>query len=181
MSDGLPGASWEFENEHYLLAVRKFDAERELGRSSSPWPATLGALRRVTFEISNICNYANQHRKCPASWAKRRLVLPASIVQRCLTELGEAGFSGIIAFHRYNEPLIDPRFGHFVGMARARCPDASIVVLTNGFVLCQQMLDDLGEMGVRLVTASAYSKREFERLSAMNASFPYRVFLSRSR
>jgi phosphatidylglycerophosphate synthase len=50
----------------------------------------------------------------------------------------ESGFDGVIAFHIYNEPLIDPRLFSFIEYARRICPQGRILILTNGFL---DMLD----------------------------------------
>ncbi len=60
----------------------------------------------IEIEISSLCN-----RKClycvqPMSQRKREL-LPAEIVEKIADELKQVDFNVGIAFHQYNEPLLE--------------------------------------------------------------------------
>ena len=138
----------------------------------------LPQIQRISFELSNICNYSFCHKKCPASKVTMRKTLPTFVVRKILMELATIGYSGAIAFHRYNEPLIDPRLFSLIQLVKETCPQSKILVLTNGFYLTQQMADDLGDLDIWVLAVSAYSKSEFSRLSKIQTSLPYKVFYS---
>lgn len=122
---------------------------------SSPFQDTIGVL----FELSNRCPYSAQHPLCPLHLAGERTPkhLEGWIVRGALVELGQAGFSGRIAFHNYNEPTIDPRLFTFIALAKERCPQAHVFILTNGYMLDAVMMKELVEVGVDAITVSAYS------------------------
>jgi radical SAM protein with 4Fe4S-binding SPASM domain len=138
----------------------------------------ISQIQRVSFELSNICNYSVAHKKCPASRVKVKKTLPTAVIRKVLTELGGAGYSGVIAFHRYNEPLIDPRLFYLVDLARRVCPDGKVLILTNGFSLTQMLADDLASLEISMLVVSAYSGSEMKRLSALEVKVPYKVFFS---
>lgn len=124
---------------------------------------------RVTFELSNLCNYAIIHPKCPASKFTEKIVLRKAIVLDTLDALGAAQYSGWITFYAYSEPLIDPRFQAFVERAKKSCPTSKVMVTTNGYMLTPEMADELGEAGLDFARVSAYTDEEFARLSAIKS------------
>lgn len=130
---------------------------------------------RVSIELSNRCNYAKIHKKCPLNLVDEPIILPAKIVFDILDTLDRYNFQGEIAFHNYNEPLIDPRLFKFIEYARQGFPQREIYICTNGFYLNQTLLDELVESGVSNVRVSAYSKREYQRLSQIKAQIPLSV------
>lgn len=150
-----------------------FEAFNSEGLSALP---LIHQIRRISFELSNICNYSTIHKKCPLSQKKDKIVLAADVVQKTLTELGLIHYYGVIAFHIYNEPLIDPRLFDFIKYARNACPDAKILILTNGYYLDQTIADELSGLGVWIIAVSAYSKSEYARLTKLHVAIPYKVF-----
>jgi MoaA/NifB/PqqE/SkfB family radical SAM enzyme len=130
---------------------------------------------RVVFELSNICNYASVHPQCPASLFKEKKVLRREVVRNVLELLGFHGYRGMVSFYGYSEPLIDPRLGLFIRMVKEVCPNARPTVTTNGFMLTQETLDELTAEGLAYARVSAYSKPEFDRISALKAAIPVSV------
>lgn len=124
----------------------------------------------VYFELSNMCNLVKVHKRCPLSLEKEIIVLPSKIVLETLCVLKKFNYSGTIAFHNYNEPLIDPRLFKFIESARQLCPKSNIYFSTNGIFLNQTMLDELIESGLTDIHVSTYSDKDFERLSKLNYS-----------
>jgi len=131
---------------------------------------------RITLELSNLCNYAQIHKKCPLNIAGEPEILPKEIVFDVLNFLEKHNFSGQIAFHNYCEPLMDPRLFKFVEYARNACPYADIYICTNGYYLNQVLADELVAAGVSSILVSAYSRSEFERLSKIKIDIPFRVW-----
>lgn len=78
--------------------------------------------KRVSIELSNLCNYASIHKKCPINKIKSPIILSSKIVYSIFNTLKKFSFSGQIAFHTYNEPLIDPRLFKFIEVAKKSCP-----------------------------------------------------------
>lgn len=132
---------------------------------------------RVVFELSNICNYAAVHPQCPASLFKEKKVLRREVVRNVLELLGFHGYRGMVSFYGYSEPLIDPRLGLFIRMVKEVCPNARPTVTTNGFMLTQETLDELTAEGLAYARVSAYTKAEFDRISALKRAIPVSVRL----
>jgi len=121
-------------------------------------------LRVIYFELSNICNYAYMHKKCPLYNATEKIILSTKIIKKIIKELECINYSGYIAFHNYNEPLIDPRLFYLTKYIKSILVNAKIGLLTNGFYLTQDLTDELYEYGIDVIGISLYSKEEEERL-----------------
>ncbi len=147
------------ESENDLLEVKESDLFKH--------------TKRVSIELSNLCNYSMIHKKCPLNRIKMPVILPSMIVYSVFNTLKQYGFSGIIAFHTYNEPLIDPRLFKFIEGARRSCPSCAVFICTNGYYLNQVMAEELSDIGVSEIHVSVYSDREMERLSKINVSIPF--------
>jgi hypothetical protein len=131
----------------------------------------LERVDRVTLELSNLCNYSKLHAKCPAHAISAPEILPRRIVLDVLDTLGQAGFGEgrYLAFHVYNEPLLDPRFASFVEYARRRCPKLNVILWSNGWYLYEGLALELIQLGVTHFSITAYSDEEhvrFERLAS---------------
>ena len=135
-------------------------------------------MNRISFELSNLCNYAPFHKKCPLHNVKEKIILPSKIVYKTINELAEIKYKGYINFHKYNEPLIDPRLFSFIQYAKTKCPESQVRLLTNGYYLNQTMVDELVELEVSMLDVSAYSKPEYERLKSLKVPVKYHVFYS---
>lgn len=130
---------------------------------------------RVSIELSNLCNYAEIHKKCPLHDVTEPTILPTKIVFNVLDTLKSNDFQGTIAFHTYNEPLMDPRLFKFIEYAHDVCPKSEIYICTNGYYLNQILLDELINIGVSKIHVSAYSKSEFKRLSKLKSNISFSV------
>lgn len=130
---------------------------------------------RVLFELSNLCNYSSMHKKCPSFLERETIILPSKIVYNVLDSLNRLKFNGEIAFHTYNEPLIDPRLFQFISYAKLSCPLSKIYICSNGFYLDQNLATELADAGVSEIRVSAYSDRDFHRLNKIKLNIPYKV------
>ncbi len=171
-----------FENDEYkALSVNYdnfFDMQRLRDIPFRKDGYKLEDLSRVSFELSNSCCYSYMHKKCPCSMYKEKHILSSDIVYSAIDELSTIDYSGVIAFHRYNEPLIDPRLFQFIEYVNKKIPKAKILILTNGFYLTQVILDELSKYHLWCIAVSSYSLKEHERLSGLKTHVPYYVFFS---
>ncbi len=151
---------------------RREPRSRPIGNGNG---AILDDTSRVSIELSNLCNYASWHKKCPLHNIRDPVILPARIVRSVLSTLGEYNFQGVIAFHTYNEPLIDPRLFQFIDTARRECPRSSVHICSNGFYLTQTLAEELVAVGTASIRVSAYTRDEEERLSKIRVRIPYVV------
>jgi MoaA/NifB/PqqE/SkfB family radical SAM enzyme len=135
-------------------------------------------ISRVSIELSNLCNYSHLHKKCPVSKYTEKKILESKIVYKVLDELAQYGFRGEIAFHRYNEPMIDKRLYDFIEYTNKILPEAKIFILTNGSLLNQETIKKLEQHKIWLLTVSSYTFKEHERLIRLETSIPYRVYFS---
>ena len=131
---------------------------------------------RVSIELSNFCNYAILHRKCPLHESKGLITLPSNLVKRFVDEIAQYNFNGVVSFHVYNEPMIDPRLMSFITYTKKRCPLCKTFVLTNGSNLTQEMVDDLADSGLDILEVSAYSEESFLKCCSLHPSIPYAVY-----
>ena len=101
------------------------------------------------------------------------------IVFKVIDELKELNYDGYIAFHRYNEPMINKeRLYTYITYINNALPNAKMAILTNGSYLNQEELNKLERCNVWSVSVSAYSKKEYIRLKKLTTKMKYSVFYS---
>ena len=141
----------------------------------------LGPLRHtkiIDLELSNICNYATSHKKCPLHEVHRPTILSEELVFHVLETCKKFEFRGMLRFSIYNEPGIDPRLMMFIREAKRLLPDVSIDLLTNGFYLDEGLANEFAKYGVSFIRISAYSKSEYERFTKFQCRIPIVVTLA---
>lgn len=126
----------------------------------------------VAIELSNMCNLAHFHKKCPLHWQmatpyqmRDPVFLPTYLVKSVLRSLARYNFSGVLEFHRYNEPLIDPRLFPFVREAKRLLPETRIRIFTNGVFLTRGLAYELKRAGVSRITVSLYGSEKEQALT----------------
>lgn len=119
------------------------------------------SIKRVSFELSNLCNYAAIHPQCPASKVKRPIFLSQMKIFHVLYTLFAWGFKGTIAWYIYNEPTIDPRLIKLVDYT-SHLFDGNIKqrIVTNGAYLDQTLLDELLTAGITYFKIDCYTPRD---------------------
>jgi len=139
----------------------------------------LERIKYVAFELSDICNYAAIHPKCPANYKmKDKTILSLKIIKKVLDELGSYYYSGGIILNVYNEPLIDPRLYYILDYVRKVLGSKNeILIITNGYYLNQVILDELkGLFNVNRIEVSSYlDSEEHNRLIGLHADSGYVV------
>lgn len=109
----------------------------------------LSFKKSVSIELSNLCNYSKIHTKCPLYDEKEPQVMPTYLIKKIIEELKDHNYKGTIMFSVYNEPLIDPRLFYLLDYSIKQLKDIKLHVLTNGFFLTQEVMDDLTDIGVK--------------------------------
>lgn len=121
-------------------------------------------VRLVEIEIASFCN-----RKCwfcPNSFVDRyssSIELPEHVYLKIIDNLAEIDYSGMINFHRFNEPLANKELIlKRVKQARKSLPKALLGIFTNGDYLDRDYLDSLREVGIGHITMSYYFGKNIE-------------------
>lgn len=131
--------------------------------------------KRISFELSNLCNYARAHTACSAHLQSEPKILPEAVIDSALATCQAYSFAGVVSFHLYNEPAIDPRLCLFIRKAKEALPAAKLYLLTNGWYLDQNLAVELQRHGLDFLGISAYSQREYDRLERISLDIPVRV------
>lgn len=122
------------------------------------------SIKRVSFELSNVCNYAKIHPQCPASKVRRPIFLSQTKVFRVIYTLFAWGFKGTIAWYIYNEPTIDPRLMAFVNYTHHLFnKEIRQRIVTNGAYLDQTLLDELIIAGITYFKIDCYTPHDLKR------------------
>lgn len=103
----------------------------------------LSLIQILEFELSPACNLGRQHTKCPnrnpARWQtlNTTLTLDAdTIVRTAVRAYREFGFTGLVGWIYYNEPLLEmDRMFDCMRRIRAEAPQARFILWTNGTLL----------------------------------------------
>jgi len=121
----------------------------------------------VTIELSNLCNYSYMHKKCPASQRADKKILPSAIVYNVLDVLGKYkyGAGKSIAFYLYSDSLNDPRLFNFLQYAAKKCPQANIIIGSNGWYFDEMMAEEIYKAGGTYILLTAYTDAERDRLN----------------
>ena len=116
------------------------------------------ALRLIEIEIFSYCN-----RKCwfcPNSFIDRKstnVEMPEDIYLDLLEQLKEIGFTGELAYSRYNEPLSHRElFLKRVRQAREVLPNATLRTNTNGDYVTRDYIEDLCNAGFNQLWIQQY-------------------------
>lgn len=160
--------SIKYSHNQYLL--EKSGSEKFLAGAQ-----LFDCINRVAIMLSNLCNYANIHKDCPAYGIKEKEIMPSKTVYKIIDELCESNFKGEICFHIYNEPLIDPRLFLFIQYIKQKIPEINIHIYSNGYYLNQTMVNELEMVGVTRITTTAYSKDEWKRLISLETDIAFGI------
>lgn len=167
--------SFEFKNKAFELYEKFILGAKTKYRNNHV--NHINNINSIYFELSNICNYSAIHTKCPASIIKNKSVMDSNVYKNVISDLSKIDFEGFISFHRYNEPLMDPRLISFISYARHKIPKSKLRILTNGYYLTQEIADELVASGLSLLEVTAYFEHEFQRLKNIKITIPYHVFM----
>lgn len=132
-------------------------------------------INEVAIMLSNLCNYAYMHKKCPASCVKQKEILPSEIVFKIFNELKAKKFDGTICFHIYNEPLMDPRLFWYIDYIKKNIPLSKVEIYSNGYYLNNQMIKELESIGVNILQVTGYGEAEYNRLLELEVNMAYCV------
>lgn len=125
------------------------------------------SVKLIEIEVASFCN-----RKCwfcPNSFVDRtqNVRFDESVYAKIIKDLAQIDYSGMLNFHRFNEPLADKEWIlRCIKEARNALPKATLGIFTNGDFLEKSHLDDLRKVGVSFILMSYYFSKneEFDAL-----------------
>lgn len=118
-------------------------------------------FRAVYFEVRTRCNGGCSF--CAASVTHETRAdeqMPEALYRKVVGELAALRYSGSVAFHVNNDPLLFPRLPEYVAHARERLPSAWIVILTNGKALTVARAERLVAAGIDEISINDYRDEE---------------------
>ncbi len=132
---------------------------------------------RISVELSNLCNYSNLHKYCPAGKEKEIRILSLDVVKSIVEDLRVEnwGENKRFVFHVYNEPCVDPRLYWLIKHIRNQLPSIKLVLLTNGWYMNENLAGELLDAGLDLITFSTYSREDKIRLYPLTKIFPGKI------
>jgi radical SAM protein with 4Fe4S-binding SPASM domain len=137
-----------------------------------PVPDTLGLVHIETRTMCNgqctFCAAAIQYKARPDEQ------MTDALFEKIILDLGAMDYRGRISPYCNNEPLLDARMPRFVAFARARCPNATLELKTNGVSLREEMLHTLADAGLDYLFVNDYhtSPKVTERLRDLCERYP---------
>jgi len=131
-------------SEIVRLKYRNFDPAKTL-------------FKRIQIQTQTGCNLSCPF--CPCN--KKGVELPKgkmqiSLFMKIMEELAVLRFHGVIHLYLQNEPLLDHRLEKFIKVSKKLCPEASLVIETNGTLLNPERLRSLVDSGIDIVYVNNY-------------------------
>lgn len=112
----------------------------------------------ISFEITNSCNLQSFHEKCPINCRKYQISEQTLDKQNIVCTIKAAkkmGFSGMVAFHYYNEPLLKKKL---ILSIIDEIPECKYLLWTNGLLLSRKVEDNAFLRKFTLVCLTCYDK-----------------------
>jgi GTP 3',8-cyclase len=103
----------------------------------------------VEIEVNSRCNRRCSY--CPVSVIESSFqdrLMSRQLFSRIVCELDRIQYSGVLAYHFYNEPLLRRDLEMLVAEASARLPSAFQMLFTNGDLLSDQRFESLRNAGI---------------------------------
>lgn len=124
-----------------------------------------GIFDTIFFEVITKCNSRCSFCAASVQNEKRETKqMPFALYQKAIDELATLDFSGRVAWHVNNDPLLFPDLVKFVAYAREKLPKARLQVMTNGLLLKPDIGEDLIKAGVDDIHIDFYRKHEGQEL-----------------
>ncbi len=128
--------SFQNGDEH---TAAKWRAKPEEVEADKP----LALLQIIDFELGEHCNLGHVHKECPNLHPERFSLLSTAkqlndekIIDSAVTAYEKLGFSGLIGFHYYNEPLLSAnRLFKIAATIAGRTAKARFLLWTNGMLI----------------------------------------------
>ena len=139
--------------------------QKKYGISKNDFPL----FRAVFFELRSKCNGRCSFCAASIHHEKRKdIKMPFELYKKAINELSEINFTGRIAFHVNNEPLLFDDLDKFIQVAREKVPEAWIQIKTNGTLLNKERFESLCQSGINEAYVNVY-------MSLLKEPFPEKI------
>ncbi len=121
---------------------------------------------RIYFEVRTRCNGNCDF--CAASMENEKradTTMPFSSYKKVIDELSEIDYSGRVAYHVNNDPLIFSELEQYCDYARKSLPKAWIEIRTNGKALTKEKVESLISAGINELKVNDYSSRQSQKVA----------------
>jgi MoaA/NifB/PqqE/SkfB family radical SAM enzyme len=134
----------------------------------------------VFFEVVNKCNSSCAF--CNASIqndTRERKEMSFELYDKLIEQLVQMRFTGRVAFHVANDPLVAQELERFVGHARKKLPQCWIQIMTNGIGLTPKRGEELIENGIDELYINFYRTSRQQKVYPNLAKFMAEVLEKR--
>jgi len=114
----------------------------------------------LSFEISNKCNLQKLHPKCPINLRQYKVkekTLNKEIIVKTIKQAMDHGFTGMVAFHYYNEPLLNK---DLILEIINEVPTCKYLLWTNALLLDRKVENNDFLKKFSLVCITCYNKKD---------------------
>lgn len=120
----------------YRYKICRVETEKSLRDSYDKTEGDIPIFSSIEIEVINRCN--GECPFCPVNRhddPRKMKKMDEALFKKIIDELGEMNYSGRLALHSNNEPLLDSRIIEFAKYASEHVPEAYIYMYTNGTLL----------------------------------------------
>ena len=132
-------------------------------------------VKTIEIENHSYCNRTCSF--CTNSFVDRRsgnILFDSSLFHRLLDDLQSIGYSNILTWSRYHEPLAHSSIYDSLTLARTKLPDAYLRVNTNADFLSSQVLQTLSSIAINELKVSLYPDSK-DHLTSLLSFLQYRT------
>lgn len=141
----------------------------------------LSLLQIIDFELGSKCNLGHVHEECPNSHPERFKDLSTekklddeTIINAAVAAYDRLGFTGLVGFHYYNEPLLQAeRLFRVIDAIKAKVPAARFILWTNGMLIPENVEPFRAFAQIVISGYNAESERGRNRLQAAGLQVNY--------
>jgi len=138
--------------------LRKLFVDKKRIASLSASEESTPLFDTIYFEVRTRCNSTCSF--CAAaihSETRPDTNLPETLYKKSINELAEVAYTGRVAYHVNNDPLLFTDLPTYVKYASDKLPNARIQVLTNGLALNLKKATTLIDSGINELTVNCYT------------------------
>lgn len=125
----------------------------------------------LSFEISDKCNLMSAHDKCPINkrcYSNKKNHLDKQSIIDIVISAKKLGFNGMVAFHYYNEPLLNKDLIEEIINA---LPNTKFLLWTNGLLLDRTVENNELLSKIKKVCITCYDRKDMHFFEALSSYY----------